>query len=208
MSSDEDAMISAARRAIGRWHEGRLASARIGADTQFVIDDSTGALILFSEPGALESEAPAMLIPDESDPEIELLLDLRGQPGEAQRDQWRAYHGADRRGAWALGTVESVRLRISPGPTVLDGPDVVRPNPLRAHVRELLRHANRDPGRLAGAVRRKLGAASAEPVAVGVDPWGLDVRARFGPVRFEFDREAGDVDSARTCIDGSLEDSA
>ncbi|MFG0286144.1 MAG: hypothetical protein ACF8R7_17140, partial [Phycisphaerales bacterium JB039] len=126
-------------------------------------------------------------------------------PDEAQRDRGRAYHGPDRRGAWALGAVESLRLRISPGPAVLDGPDVLRPNPLRDDVAQLVRYANRDRTRLADAVRARLGSASIEPVAVGVDPWGLDVRARFGPVRFEFDCEADHAAAVRSAIDRALE---
>lgn len=180
----------------------------VGGPARFVIDDHSGRLILFAESEAREAESPALLIPEESEPEIELLLDTGGAetaPTESQRDRWRAYHGAERRGEWGTASAESVRLRASPGPAVFDGPEVLGPNPLRADVARLIREANRRPSLLAMAVRARLGEVSTEPVAVGVDPWGLDVRARFGVVRLEFPEEAPDATAAAAAIGALLE---
>src|SRR5690606_13409389 len=109
-----------ARRALRRWHEGWLTASAFAGRARFVMDDDTGHLTLFAERQALEQEAPALLIPEESEPELELLLDLdRRPPDEARRDRWRAYHAAaepEHAGEWASAIVESVRLCITPGP--------------------------------------------------------------------------------------------
>jgi hypothetical protein len=199
---------SEARRALRRWHEGWLTASAFAGPARYVIDDDTGRLTLFAEPQALEQEAPALLIPEESEPELELLLDLQRQPPEvAHRDRWRAYHAAyepERAGEWASAIAETVRLCITPGPEVFDGPDVCQPNPLRQHLTGLLREPNRRRDDLARAVRARIGEASVAPVAVGADPWGLDVRARFGVIRLEFDTEAGDPDAAAAAIEALL----
>lgn len=164
---------------------------------------------MFAERQAIEQEAPALLIPEESEPELELLLDLqRRPPDEAARDRWRAYHAAsepEHAGDWATAIAETVRLCITPGPEVFDGPEVCQPNPLRDHLTTLLRQPNQRPGDLARAVRQRIGEVSVAPVAVGVDPWGLDVRARFGVIRLEFETEAGDTDAAAAAIGALLD---
>lgn len=201
-----------ARRALRRWHEGWLTASAFAGPARFVIDDHTGHLTLFAERQALQQEAPALLIPEESEPELELLLDFdRRPPGEARRDRWRAYHAAaepERAGEWASVIAETVRLCITPGPEVFDGPEICRPNPLREEITRLLRQPNQRPDDLARAVRARIGEASVAPVAVGVDPWGLDVRARFGVIRLEFEREARDADAAAAAIEALLDGSA
>lgn len=199
---------SEARRTLRRWHEGWLTTAASAGPARFVIDDRTGHLTLFAERPVLEQEAPALLIPEESEPELELLLDLERQaPDEARRDRWRAYHAgpeAERAGMWASAIAETARLCITPGPEVFDGPDICQPNPLREHISRLLREPNGRADDLARAVRDRIGEASVAPVAVGVDPWGLDVRARFGVIRLEFEREARSADAAAAAIEALL----
>lgn len=202
---------SEARRALRRWHEGWLTASAFAGRARFVIDDHTGHLTLFAERQALDQEAPALLMPEEAEPELEILLDLdRTPPAEDRRDRWRAYHTPhdDGPGAWATAIPETIRLCITPGPEVFDGPDVCFPNPLREHVARLLREPNTRREDLAAAVRGRIGEASVAPVAVGVDPWGLDVRARFGVIRLEFETEATDPAAAAAAIASLLDASS
>ena len=65
-------------------------------------------------------------------------------------------------GAWATAVPETIRLCITPGPEVFDGPDVCFPNPLRDHITTLLRQPNSRRDDLASAVRRRIGEARAD----------------------------------------------
>jgi hypothetical protein len=56
-------------------------------------------------------------------------------------------------------------------------------------------------------VRRRVGVEIGDPMAVGVDPGGFDVRARFGIVRVPFDRSAPTAQDAAAMIETILRES-
>jgi hypothetical protein len=84
---------------------------------------------------------------------------------------------------------------------VVDGADLNTINTLHADETALCRELNADPARLAAMCLRETRTSVADPVAVGVDPFGIAVRARFGVVRVEFAAEAMDAAAARREIE-------
>lgn len=77
---------------------------------------------------------------------------------------------------------------------------MTRPNPLRKAEPRLVKLINSDLASLARICRARANLDIADPLCVGVDPFGIDVRARFGIVRVEFDLEAGSPEQAEACI--------
>jgi hypothetical protein len=63
-----------------------------------------------------------------------------------------------------------------------------------------MREANAPPALLASACERMAKVRPSTPRAVGVDPYGLDVRAEFGPVRLEFEGVHATEEAARRAL--------
>lgn len=205
--SDHTPTLETALLALRSHRQGVLFIAETATPVRFVIDGRTGGLVLplsgslIHAPGA-EGEPCTLMAPEESDEALQLLVavaELEPHREEA-RDRWQAYHGPPRVNRWAELTVESAKL----GGEVFDGEPFVAPNPLRAAEAALCKRLNADRSALAEACRRAVGMAPAEPVAVGVDPYGFDVRARFGVLRVEFSGPAADAEAAAASIDRVL----
>ncbi len=167
---------------------------------RFVIDRRRGALV-FPLPGELRELAEAqLLVPSEHDPVVAALLSLRpvaSAPADAEI-RFEIYHGAAREAAWGIATIEAVRYHGE----AFDGEEIELQDGLVAHEPELCRTLNADRDALREACSRIARANVEQPVAVGVDPDGVDVRARFGIVRIEFDEPAATVEQARERIAG------
>lgn len=193
-------------RHLRRHYEGTLLFDGRAGPARFIIDGATGALVLALEPAALAAAEHVLFVPEERDDAAEVMLSL--QPIDRERsdraglcDRWEACHGRTPLRTWALGEMLGARL----AGCVVDGDDLMRPDPLAPHVAALCRAANADPAALAGACARLAGVSVASPVAVGADAGGLDVRAAFGVVRLEFDRPAPTLDDAHRAIAGLLQ---
>ena len=150
--------------------------------------------IVFPAAGAvLEAEDLTMFVPEEDPregPELQLqlaaaLLD----DGDAACDRWRIYHGEPEENRWAAARVEGVRFDGQ----VEDAEALNEANPLAGSEPRLCKRLNTYRGTLGLLCRVVTGIVVADPVAVGVDPEGIDIRARFGIVRLPF-REAGDAE--------------
>lgn len=145
--------------------------------------------------------------PKELDPAIELALEaidtdanVPPDPTETEADRWLAYHGSTPPGCRlvSLGVVFA-RYAGEDGRTlVADG--VLTPNPLRAHVPALCKLLNGDKAKLAEACDRRTGVRPQSPIAVGVDEWGVHVKAAFDVLRLGFDEPAMDEAAARARI--------
>lgn len=102
---------------------------------------------------------------------------------------------------WLRCRVEGGKAPHSPPPgEVYSGESMTRPNPLRKAEPRLVKLINSDLASLARICRARANLDIADPLCVGVDPFGIDVRARFGIVRVEFDLEAGSPEQAEACI--------
>lgn len=151
---------------------------------RFVLDNQTGALVANVTNDALEAESLVLHVPEETDGAMQLLLSATKIDGatHASADRWRIHHGEAREAHWALFTIEGGRFAGA----VLDGEALMKPNALGALEPALCKRLNADKG----ALRRALAGAGHDveaPVCVGVDAWGLSVRARFAIVRVGFD---------------------
>lgn len=193
-------------RTLRSHREGVLLISGTATRVRFVLDGATGAVVmplpatLLLAPGP-EAEDPVLMVAEESEGSLQLLVRLSelGPEREDVFDRWRAYHGSPRFTRWASLAIESGKM----GGEVADGAELMRPNPLLAVEPALCKRLNADRAALAAACRKRAGLAPAEPVAVGVDPGGVDVRARFGIVRVEFESEARTPEAAAAAV-GSL----
>ena len=174
---------------------------------RLVVAEAGGEVILPMHHDLREAGQWSFAAPNELDPVIELSLEHRdtgpgepAEPAEAEADRWMAYHRAtppDCRLVSLFATFarfldDEGRTRVAEG--VLDA------NPLRQHMPGLCKMLNDDRARLADACTRLVGVQSESPVAVGVDEWGVHVRAAFDVLRLEFREPAMDEAAARRAI--------
>jgi beta-glucosidase-like glycosyl hydrolase len=108
-----------------------------------------------------------------------LALDPDGTEG-AVADRWRIYHGEPQEARWAWLDPEAGRY----GKWVIDGEALRRSNPLAADEARLCRQINQGSrDELRRVCRHFADADVEEPLVVGVDPLGFDVRRRFDVAR-------------------------
>lgn len=144
--------------------------------------------------------------PQELDPAIELSLEPPsggGQlpdPAEIEADRWLAYHGSTPPKCRLVSlAVSFARYADDQGRTQV-AEDVLTPNPLRSHVPTLCKLLNGDKAKLADACARLTGVRPESPIAVGVDEWGVHVKAAFDVLRLGFEERAMDEAAARQRI--------
>lgn len=128
-----------------------------------------------------------LFVPDDSEGAMQVQVTLSaldsGGPGGALTDRWRIYHGEPRDRhdtCWTVMEIDAARF----GRCVIDGHELVRANQFAAEEARLCRQIN---GHHADSLQRAcLHAAGFDvenPVLVGVDPLGFDVRRRFDVIR-------------------------
>lgn len=147
---------------------------------RFIIDGQTGRLFV-PVPRRVISEGEATLCIPEERAGVELLCDLalaEDRADGAWIDRWSAYHGSPA-GVMAVFMPQAAKLEG----VVVDADEVDLRNPLVANEARLVRMLNADREALGRACRAALGAEVHDPLAVGIDAWGLDVRTRVGMVR-------------------------
>ena len=119
-------------------------------------------------------------MPEERNDALQLLIEAREVEPDSASDRFLAYHGRPAHARWIEARVDAVRWADA----VLDGAELDLRNALHSTEPALLRELNADRDRLAvlsGHPR------SVEPVAVGVDQDGIDIRTRAGLVRIRFE---------------------
>ncbi|MCL4741745.1 MAG: hypothetical protein KJZ54_06025 [Phycisphaerales bacterium] len=165
--------------------------------SRFVIDPRSGRLLTPLPADALQAHDHVLYLPDERAPSLEALLSLADADDPGLIERWRAYHGDPPHARWCLATVESARM----AGMVYDSPVFCVPNPLASDQPRICRTLNADPARLADICAASTHTRPERPVALGVDPDGLDARARFGVIRVAFPRRAADADDALAMLD-------
>lgn len=175
-----------------------LADADKVRPVRWVIDRRAGTLV-FPLPHGFDSLSEAqLLVPEEHDPRLAALLSVTptDTPPAAAEIRHEVYHGKAGGAWWATASIEALRYHGEP----IDGDEISLADPLAGDEPALCRELNADTGRLAKLCQRHAGARVPEPVAIGVDPDGIDVRARFGIVRIEFPSTVDHPDAARDAI--------
>lgn len=191
-------------RVTRRFTQGLLLLGGTHHPRRFVLDPESGRPVMPMpaewDPRSAPDETGAVLyLPDDSDPEVQIIahpaiIDPRthGAP-----DRWAAYHGPTREARWAALDIESVKW--SGG--VCDADEFDASNALRSSQGALLRELNADRDRLSRLCERGAGVRVNTPLAVGVDPDGIDVRASLGVVRVEFPEPCDDEGAAGRAIE-------
>lgn len=180
--------------------QGTLIADDVPSHTRFILDGATGRLVFPAPGAALAAESLVLFIPEETPDgsgELQVMLSASElDPSAEACDRWRAYHGEPRLSRWAACAIEGAKFNGS----VVDHEALNAPNPLRAEEPALCKALNADHAALTLACQRQAGVEIADPVAVGIDPWGIDVRARFGIVRCTFDAPAPNAAAANSAI--------
>lgn len=170
---------------------------------RFIIDGATGDPIMPVPGDALELESVTLYAPDDTSGSVQILgsaiaIDPTRHEGA---DRFIAYFAKPSYPRWARLEIESLRLDA----IVLDSADVRTPNPLYGPVESALcKLLNLDLVRLGRLCEREIGTAPANPLCVGVDSFGIDVRARFGIVRLEFPAMVTTPEAARAIVEDML----
>ncbi len=145
-----------------------------------------GRLVFPATPALAQAEEMTLFLPREDpadDDELQLMLSAtQMDPADAGADRWQAYHGHPPLNRWAACTIDGARFKGR----VVDHEPLNAPNPIAPAEPRLCRLLNADRARLATVCKLIAGIAPADPVAVGVDDLGIDIRARLGIIRLPF----------------------
>ncbi|VAX40267.1 hypothetical protein MNBD_PLANCTO03-780, partial [hydrothermal vent metagenome] len=165
---------------------------------RYVFDRRRGGLVFPMPAEAAGAGEGQLLVPDEHDPVVAALLslDIVTELDGAVEIRFEIYHGRAHEAAWAIATIEALRYHGEP----FDSEELVLTDEILEHEPGLCRELNTDPEALRAACANLAGAEVEEPVAVGVDPDGIDIRARFGIVRLGFVERAETIERVREQI--------
>ncbi len=152
-------------------------------DLSYVIA-STGELIIPAMVAMLQPCDIVMFVPEYCDNCMEMHVSLQqflptGEQGMLA-DRWNVYHGDSPDVQWALVAIDMARFHEM----FVDGESLCRENPLaetEASVCKELNMQRKDAVR--ATCLAKTNVSVKEPVVIGIDPLGVDIRAPFGVVR-------------------------
>lgn len=192
-------------RRLRHFHDGILRLGERIELVRFVFDPATGAPVLPVGHDVFELgyEFLTLHVPDDDDDSIHLMghaVEL-DPARDAPCDRYLFYFGKPAPTRWMRLVVDSVKHRGE----ILSGEEVCLPSPIQAAEPRLVKAANADEHILTRAVAARKGVTPTQPRVVGVDAWGMDVRARFGVVRVEFAAAASDEAGAIEQIQAILE---
>ncbi|MCH9057136.1 MAG: hypothetical protein IIB55_00755 [Planctomycetes bacterium] len=173
---------------------------------RFLLDDETGRPITCLPTAVVNADEHVLFIPDESEGALQLLtipepIERTGgdAPG-ASCDRWMTYFGSPPHARFVRYAIDCGRM----GAAVFDGDALSIPNPLRSETGALCKRFNRLRQELIELCRNAGCTAPGSALLVGVDPFGIDVKARFGVLRFEFESPAHDGQDAADRIERML----
>ncbi len=136
----------------------------------------------------LEAADTVLFLPHADDDSLQAQVTLekfdeRG-PGGALADRWRIYHAEPQDVNWAMLHLDAAKFQGA----IIEGDALRDPNPLTSDEARLCRETN-DKHRMAlrDLIKRKTTLTIEQPVMVGIDPRGLDVRGPFDVIRVPFD---------------------
>lgn len=168
--------------------EGVLIADDVATPVRYVIDPQTAELVFPADGAMMAAEERVLFVPEESPPEgggFELLLSVRQVSTGAMTDRWITYHGTPRWSGFLACRIEGARFNGN----VLEEVEIASLNEITGlgnQERPLLKRLNSDKARLREACKRFAHAVIPDPIAVGVDKYGVDVRAAFGVVRLDW----------------------
>lgn len=145
------------------------------------VRDAIGQPVTCIPVQAIEAAECVMFVPEEANDSLQLLGRLQAiDQDSAEADRWRIYHGRIEHQAPTRVCIESGKLDGE----VYDGTELLVRNPLADAEPVLCRWLNRERADdLHRLCRAYTEVDVEEPLAVGIDQAGLDIRARFGIMR-------------------------
>ena len=172
-------------RALRRHHSGTLQHYERVTQVKLVIEAASGQIVMPVEPAfASAGESMLLWLPAENDWDAQVALIPRpiDRPESVESvDRWGAYHGTTSLTTWVRCEIEGLKTELG-----VFGDEAQLANPLGRGEYALIKAANADRERLAAACKKYAAMPVADPLCVGADPFGLDVKARFGIIRLEF----------------------
>lgn len=167
---------------------------------KFIVADD-GRLVAPVMVAMIECFDTVLALPDDN-PEslhVQVALEPFDEHGPHGRvaDRWRAYHGEPPDVRWAFLDIDAARL----DGLFIDGLALRQPNALAADEPALCKAFNARRDDVRRVCERRLGKRIEEPVVVGVDPLGFDVRGTFDVFRLEVDEPMTDATSVRRAFD-------
>lgn len=155
-------------------------------DVSYVICPS-GELVIPAMVAMLQPSDTIMYVPDYSEDCMEMHVSLRQFSGTGESgilaDRWNVYHGDSPDVQWALVDIDAARFHEM----FIDGEGLTRENPLAEIEHSICKQINANKEAIRSICLAKTNVDVTDPVVVGVDPLGLDVRAPFGIVRVPTD---------------------
>ena len=195
-----------AARTLRRHARGIARAADTPFECRFIYDGQSGQIVLAIDRAALDADEIVLFLPDDTfDAEATLLIHARPCDEDRWTDRHMAYHPDLRPPAWARATVDAAKLRDG---TVVPAERLALTNPLLPVEPTLCRTLNADRDRLRALVGLMAGVETEHPTAVGVDRFGIDIRARFGLVRLDLPAPCDDPQEAARVIAALIEGAA
>ncbi len=203
METDHQNAIERAMRLLKGYTKGTLLADSTPYDqARYIVDPRTGSLVLTVEEAMLDAEDVVLVIPeDRFDAPMRVSLELTTAIEEEACDRFLAYHLHQPCSIWAHGKINFAKLQSG-----LESGDVVGnnelevPNPLVDALPGLCKKLNADRKALGEVCKLLTKATVDEPLAVGIDPVGMDVRTKFGVLRVEFPSPVNDARQAENVI--------
>lgn len=189
----------------GAW---RILRGSYGGDLRFeenirpvrYVFDASGRIIAPVMVAMLEAFDTVLFVPGCEESALEALVtvtEIHEREDGAATDRWRIHHGEPDDVRWAHLDVDSIRH----GRLVMDGIAFHRANPLADDEAAICRHMNqehRDALRTLTLHYASVGLD--DPVMVGIDDGGIDVRGRFGVVRVPTEEPMTNAEDARRVL--------
>ncbi len=151
----------------------------------------------------LRSVEVVLELPDDGDQGLQLMVTPERLDPEGEHaglcDRWRAYHGDPEDVRWALMQIDASRF----GQWFVDGEALMQANPLAKEESALLRTLNAQPRAFLKAYCTVCKVDCKDPVAVGVDPGGIDIRRAHDTARLPFPLRFDLAAQVRSFIEGN-----
>ncbi|MEE2912607.1 MAG: hypothetical protein VX436_02250 [Planctomycetota bacterium] len=152
-------------------------------ELSYVIDHQ-GRMVIPAMVAMLQPCDTVLFIPEYCDECIEMNITLHEFKEEGEdallADRWQVYHGVSPDTQWAKVEIDAARFHEA----FVDGGQLKRENPLSSLEPALCKELNRShKAHVIEVCKRQANVEVSDPVVVGVDPMGIDIRAAFGIIR-------------------------
>ncbi len=171
-------------------------------DISYVINHE-GVLVIPAMVAMLQPSDIVMFVPEYCEDCIEMHVSLQEFKEEGEHaslaDRWQVYHGVSPDVQWATLEIDAARFHEA----FVDGEQLQRENPLFEIEPALCKVLNENHvEHLVEICKKYTNVAVQDPVVVGVDPLGFDIRASFGIIRVPADSPFTTSDDVITFVSG------